>query len=55
MDIVAPDIATNGGIMENKKAAWLTNLYGLSIAPYCAGSPISTMANVHATAAMPEN
>jgi L-alanine-DL-glutamate epimerase-like enolase superfamily enzyme len=55
VDIVAPDIATNGGIMENKKVAWLANLYGLSIAPHCAGSPISTMANVHAAAAMPEN
>jgi len=55
VDIVAPDIATNGGIMENKKVAWLANLYGLSIAPHCAGSPISAMANVHAAAAMPEN
>ncbi|MBS7654240.1 MAG: mandelate racemase/muconate lactonizing enzyme family protein [Candidatus Bathyarchaeia archaeon] len=55
VDIVAPDIATNGGIMENKKVAWLANLYGLSIAPHCAGSPVSTMANVHAAAAMPEN
>jgi L-alanine-DL-glutamate epimerase-like enolase superfamily enzyme len=55
VDIVAPDMATHGGILENKKVAWLADLHGLSIAPHFAGSPISMMANVHAAAAMPNN
>jgi len=55
VDIVAPDMATHGGIMENKKVAWLAELYGLSIAPHFAGSPVSMMANIHAAAAMPNN
>jgi len=55
VDIIAPDMATHGGIMENKKAAWLANLYGLSIAPHFAGSPVSMMANIHAAAVMPNN
>ncbi|RJS94574.1 mandelate racemase/muconate lactonizing enzyme family protein [Candidatus Bathyarchaeota archaeon] len=55
VDIVAPDMATHGGIMENKKLAWLADLYGLSIAPHFAGSPVSMMANIHAATAMPSN
>jgi L-alanine-DL-glutamate epimerase-like enolase superfamily enzyme len=55
VDIVAPDMATHGGIMENKKVAWLAKLNGLSIAPHFAGSPVSMMANIHAAASMPNN
>jgi len=55
VDIVAPDMATHGGILENKKVAWLADLHGLSIAPHFAGSPVSMMANIHAAAAMPNN
>ena len=55
IDIVAPDMATHGGILENKKVAWLADLHKLLIAPHFAGSPISMMANIHAAAAMPDN
>jgi L-alanine-DL-glutamate epimerase-like enolase superfamily enzyme len=55
IDIVAPDMATHGGILENKKVAWLADLHRLSIAPHFAGSPVSMMANIHAAAAMPNN
>jgi len=55
IDIAAPDMLTCGGIMETKKVGWLADLYGLSIAPHNAASPVATIANVHAAAAMPEN
>jgi len=55
IDIAAPDMATHGGIMENKKVAWLADLHKVSIAPHFAGSPVSMMANIHAAAAMPNN
>lgn len=51
--IPAPDLATVGGILENKRIADLAHLHGLEIAPHFAGSPICMMANIHAAAAMP--
>ena len=55
IDIAHPDIATAGGILEGKKIGDLAELFGISIAQHCAGSPVSAMANVHCAAAQPDN
>jgi L-alanine-DL-glutamate epimerase-like enolase superfamily enzyme len=55
IDIAHPDIATAGGILEGKKIGDLAELFGISIAQHCAGSPVSVMANVHCAAAQPDN
>jgi L-alanine-DL-glutamate epimerase-like enolase superfamily enzyme len=53
--VAHPDIATAGGILEGKKIGDLAELFGISIAQHCAGSPISMMANVQCAAAQPDN
>ena len=55
IDIAHPDIATAGGILEGKKIGDLAELFGISIAQHCAGSPISFIANVHCAATQPDN
>ena len=55
IDVAHPDIATAGGILEGKKIGDLAELFGVSIAQHCAGSPVSAMANVHCAAAQPDN
>lgn len=55
IDMAHPDIATAGGILEGKKIGDLAELFGISIAQHCAGSPISFMANVHCAAVQPDN
>lgn len=55
IDIAHPDIATAGGILEGKKIGDLAELFGVSIAQHCAGSLVSTMANVHCAAAQSDN
>jgi len=55
IDIAHPDIATAGGILEGKKIGDLAELFGISIAQHCAGSPVSFLANVHCAAAQPDN
>ncbi len=55
IDVAHPDIATAGGILEGKKIGDLAELFGVSIALHCAGSPVSFVANLHCAAALPDN
>ena len=49
--IAHPDLATSGGIMETKKIGDMAQDHGIAMALHQAGSPISTLANVHCAAA----
>ena len=51
VNIIHPDLATSGGILETKKIGDLAQEYGISMALHMAGTPISTMASVHCAAA----
>ena len=51
VDILHPDLATSGGILETKKIGDAIGEYGVAMAMHFAGSPVSCMANVHCAAA----
>jgi len=51
VDIIHPDLATSGGILETKKIGDGAQEYGVPMAMHFAGSPVSCMANVHCAAA----
>ena len=51
VDIIHPDLATSGGIMETKKIGDIAQEYGIPMAMHFAGTPVSFMANVHCAAA----
>jgi L-alanine-DL-glutamate epimerase-like enolase superfamily enzyme len=51
VNVIHPDLATSGGIMETKRIGDLAQEYGVSMALHMAGTPISTMASVHCAAA----
>ncbi len=51
VDIIHPDLATSGGILETKKIGDAAQEYGVPMAMHFAGSPVSCMANVHCAAA----
>lgn len=51
VDIVHPDLATSGGLLETKKIGDYAEERGVSMALHFAGTPISFMANVHCAAA----
>jgi L-alanine-DL-glutamate epimerase-like enolase superfamily enzyme len=51
VDIIHPDLASSGGILETKKIGDGAQEYGVPMAMHFAGSPISCMANVHCAAA----
>jgi L-alanine-DL-glutamate epimerase-like enolase superfamily enzyme len=51
VNVIHPDLATSGGILETKKIGDLAQEYGISMAMHMAGTPISTMAGVHCAAA----
>ncbi len=51
VDILHPDLATSGGILETKKIGDAIQDYGIPMAMHFAGSPVSCMANVHCAAA----
>jgi len=51
VDIIHPDLATSGGILETKKIGDGAQEYGVAMAMHFAGSPVSCMANVHCAAA----
>ena len=51
VNVIHPDLATSGGILETKKIGDLAQEYGISMAMHMAGTPISTMASVHCAAA----
>jgi L-alanine-DL-glutamate epimerase-like enolase superfamily enzyme len=51
VNVIHPDLATCGGILETKKIGDLAQEYGVSMAMHMAGTPISTMAAVQCAAA----
>ncbi|MCS6953813.1 MAG: mandelate racemase/muconate lactonizing enzyme family protein [Bryobacterales bacterium] len=51
VDIIHPDLATAGGILETKKIGDMAQEYGVPMAMHFAGTPVSCMANVHCAAA----
>lgn len=51
VDIVHPDLATSGGLLETKKIGDACQEYGVPMAMHFAGTPVSFMANVHCAAA----
>jgi galactonate dehydratase len=44
VDIVQPDIANTGGLMETKKIAAMAEAYDMRVAPHVCGSPLATAA-----------
>jgi len=50
-DILHPDLATSGGILETHKIGDAIQEFGVPMAMHFAGSPVSCMANVHCAAA----
>jgi L-alanine-DL-glutamate epimerase-like enolase superfamily enzyme len=51
VDIVHPDLASSGGLLETKKIGDMAMEYGHAMAMHFAGTPVSFMANVHCAAA----
>ncbi len=51
VDMIQPDLATSGGILETKKIGDMAQEYGVPMAMHFAGTPVSCMANVHCAAA----
>jgi L-alanine-DL-glutamate epimerase-like enolase superfamily enzyme len=51
VDIIHPDLASSGGLLETKKIGDMAMEYGHAMAMHFAGTPISFMANVHCAAA----
>ncbi len=51
VDIVQPDIATAGGILETKKIGDYAEELGVAMAIHQAGTPVSFMADIHCAAA----
>lgn len=52
-DIVTPDIAKAGGLLESKRIAELADLYYMPLAPHNICSPIGTYAMMHVCATVP--
>jgi L-alanine-DL-glutamate epimerase-like enolase superfamily enzyme len=51
VDLVHPDLASAGGILETKKIGDYAEERGVDMAMHFAGTPISFMANIHCAAA----
>ncbi|MEZ5352951.1 MAG: mandelate racemase/muconate lactonizing enzyme family protein [Bryobacteraceae bacterium] len=51
VDMVHPDLATSGGLLETKKIGDTAQEYGVAMAMHFAGTPVSFMANIHCAAA----
>ncbi len=51
VDMIQPDLATAGGILETKKIGDLAQENGVPMVLHFAGSPVSMMAGVHCAAA----
>jgi L-alanine-DL-glutamate epimerase-like enolase superfamily enzyme len=51
VDVIHPDLATSGGILETKKIGDAAQEFGIPMAMHFAGTPVSFMANVHCAAA----
>jgi L-alanine-DL-glutamate epimerase-like enolase superfamily enzyme len=51
VDVIQPDLATAGGLLETKKIGDYAEENGVAMALHMAGSPVCFMANVHCAAA----
>jgi L-alanine-DL-glutamate epimerase-like enolase superfamily enzyme len=51
VDIIHPDLATSGGLLETKRIADYAEENGVAMALHQAGTPVSFMADVHCAAA----
>jgi len=51
VDIIHPDLATSGGILETKKIGDMAQEYAIPMAMHFAGTPVSCMASIHCAAA----
>jgi L-alanine-DL-glutamate epimerase-like enolase superfamily enzyme len=51
VDMIHPDLASAGGILETKKIGDYAQEHGVPMAMHFAGTPVSFMANVHCAAA----
>jgi L-alanine-DL-glutamate epimerase-like enolase superfamily enzyme len=51
VDMIHPDLATAGGIMETKKIGDYAEQHGIAMAMHFAGTPVSFMANLHCASA----
>lgn len=51
VDIIHPDLATSGGLLETKRIGDYAEERGIAMAMHQAGTPVSFMANVHCAAA----
>ena len=51
VDMIHPDLATAGGILETKRIGDYAEQKGIAMAMHFAGSPISFLANIHCAAA----
>jgi L-alanine-DL-glutamate epimerase-like enolase superfamily enzyme len=51
VNIIHPDLATSGGILETKRIGDYAQEHGISMAMHMAGTPVSTIASVHCAAA----
>jgi L-alanine-DL-glutamate epimerase-like enolase superfamily enzyme len=51
VDIIHPDLATAGGLMETKRIGDYAEEHGIAMAMHFAGTPVSFMASVHCAAA----
>jgi L-alanine-DL-glutamate epimerase-like enolase superfamily enzyme len=51
VDMIHPDLASAGGLMETKKIGDYAMEHGVAMAMHFAGTPVSFMANVHCAAA----
>jgi L-alanine-DL-glutamate epimerase-like enolase superfamily enzyme len=51
IDIIHPDLASSGGLLETKRIGDFAEEHGIAMAMHQAGTPISFMANVHCAAA----
>ena len=51
VDIIHPDLATSGGLLETKRIADYAEEFGIAMAMHQAGTPVSFMACVHCAAA----
>jgi L-alanine-DL-glutamate epimerase-like enolase superfamily enzyme len=51
IDMIHPDLATSGGLLETKKIGDYAEEKGVAMAMHFAGLPVSFMANVHCAAA----
>ena len=51
VDMIHPDLASSGGLLETKKIGDYAEEHGVAMAMHFAGSPVCGMANVHCAAA----